>query len=274
MPEPATASPEAAASPWLDGDWIKSPPDPAPPANGDQGDSVPSGERQKSTRPRYYTRVITDSLAVNRHLGAQYRGAARLFRARIGDLSASAGPVMKALVAATDKEFSKRRGNCPRDFLPNLEAKWRQLPPAGLLALDIARTRRNCTIVDTRLIPELVANPGRWGDGETEQALIVVRNIYELTRTWTRTMSVTTASLSLHSVARYLQRSAYTSDEALMRAISALAAAANTMLSNTAARQFEVQAADGLWLGEVAAYSDCHQSQGVALHVRTWISET
>jgi hypothetical protein len=180
---------------------------------------------------------------------------------------------MKALVAATDKEFSKRRGHCPRDFLPDLETKWRQLPDCGLLALDISRTRRTCTIVDTRLIPERVANPGRWGEGETEQSLIVVRNIYELTRSWTRTMSVTTASLSLHSIARYLQRSAYTSDEALMRAIALLAAAADTMLANTAPRQFDVPAGDGMFLGEVATYRDVHQSVGIALHVRTWIAE-
>jgi hypothetical protein len=140
------------------------------------------------------------------------------------------------------------------------------------LALDIARTRRTCTIVDTRLIPERVANPGHWGEGETEMSLIAVRNIYELTRTWTRTMSVTTASLSLHSIARYLQRSAYTSDEALMRAISTLAATADTMPSNTAPRQFEVQASDGTWLGEVAAYYDVHGSHGIALHVRTFIA--
>jgi hypothetical protein len=216
----------------------------------------------------------TDSPAVARRLGAAFRGQARLFRARIGDLSASAGPAMKALVAATDREFAKRRGNCPRDFLPELETKWRGLPDCGLLALDIARTRRTCTVVDTRLIPERVANPGRWGDGETEQSLIIVQNRYDLTRLWTRTTSVTTASLSLHSVARYLQRSAYTSDEALMRAITKLAAVADTMLANTAARQFDVPADDGHWLGEIAAYIDTHGSNGVALHVRTFIGET
>jgi hypothetical protein len=59
-----------------------------------------------------------------------------------------------------------------------------------------------------------------------------------------------------------------------MRAIATLAAAANTMLANTASRQFEVPAADGMFLGEVARYRDVHQSEGIALHVRTWIGET
>jgi hypothetical protein len=216
------------------------------------------------------TAAIADSPVVDRHLPAEYRGAARLFRIRVGKASLIAGPAMKALVAVTDREFTKRRGNCPKEFLPNLEAKWRQLPDGGHLALDISRTRRTATIVDTRLIPETVASD-RWGPDERELALIIVENRYEIARSWTRTLSVTTASLSLHSIGRYLQRSAHKSDEALMQAIMTLSAAANTMLADTTCRQFEVSASDGAWLGEVAAYQDCHGSGGLAAHVRTFI---
>jgi hypothetical protein len=170
---------------------------------------------------------------------------------------------MKALVATTDREFKKRNGNLPRDFLPNLETRWRQLRVGGQLSLEITRTRRTCTVVDTRLIPETLGN-GDWGLGDTEPALIVVQNRYELTRHWTRTESVTIAAVGLHALGRYKGRADDPSDEAMMADIGALATTAVSLLTDPTAREISVSVGSGAWRGRVADFRDIHQSNRAA----------
>jgi hypothetical protein len=203
-------------------------------------------------------------------LSAQHRGEARMFRTRVGQALLTAGPAMKALVDRTDREFKKRNGNLPKDFLPNLEDQWRALPDAARLSLEITRTRRTCTIVDTRLIPETLGN-GDWGDGGTEPALIVVQNIYEITRHWTRTSSVTTSAIGLHALGRFKGRAADPADDALMDDIAALAATAVTMLTDPTPREVSIPVGSGFWLGRVADFRDIHQSNRAALAIRTYV---
>lgn len=216
---------------------------------------------------------MPDSLTIDTHLPAQFRGAARLFRDRIGRAVAPAGPAMKALVANSDRAVRRRHGSMPREFLPDLEAKWRQLPPGGQLALDITRTRRNINIVDTRCIPETIGNAD-WDDGETEPSLIVVQNRYEITRLWARTQSATTACLSLHALGRFMQRARDTSDEALLRDIGALATAAPTLLQDQTPRRLSIPLADGgFWYARCSPFRDVHGSAKAAIIVRTYWCE-
>jgi hypothetical protein len=180
---------------------------------------------------------------------SEFVGLARAFRARIGAEDDAVGrgvlEIMKPLHARRRRSATFR----PAD-LQDAERQFRNLPSAGRLTLKIDRDRKGL------LIEEIRAASGKmrfceWADDAAD--LDIGINLISLEAvSWGRigAFANIVCSVSLHALARRMQRGFNNTDAAILSEMKQLALLYPTIID--AMGDFSIGGDGGRWVGEVA----------------------
>lgn len=204
------------------------------------------------------------------HVPAEFLGLARTFRARVTAAAEIVGPQMNAIAAEAFAKLQRRKAGTGlrTETLVDLETRWRRMPATWRLALTIARDRHTLSIVDTRLRPERVHN-AQWAADDTELSVLIVTSSLTITGYRAEKKSIALASLSLHALARFMQRSFNTSDEALFADLQMIAAAAPRVAEKPG--DFSLSGVNGAdWHGIVAPFKDTHGVERQTVNIRSF----
>lgn len=204
------------------------------------------------------------------HIPAEFRGRARQFRTWVATTAEASGSVMQQIGADAFAAWRRRKpGSGLRDdMLLQLEQRWRCIPSPGGITQTVERSRHGLDLSDIRIRPEIIVSEA-WADGGREHSICVVTTTLEVNRQRAATTSTTLASFSLHSLARYYQRSFEATDEALLEDIGAIAAVAPILI--TSEGRFDLPSRYGLtWRGLVAPFKDIHGREAMTANVRSF----
>jgi hypothetical protein len=185
-------------------------------------------------------------------LGAEWLGRARMARQHYA-ASAAMKPLMLAIMGHARSNYASRKGAVPLRTLEFVAERWRKLPTHGLVLQHITSTRQFVGIRDVRGAISELACPGWSG---AEDGLCLVDTVLVLhRRRVTCVADAITASVNLHSLARFFRRQASghgDAHEALRLALAALVEATPGVLASPVQPSVVVDTGGGSWRGHVA----------------------
>jgi hypothetical protein len=254
---------------------VARPLDPGRPAGPPPEHPAPDVQ-QSDPYPTLSTDSVVDSCVMDTaatqdqdRIPTQFRGLARAFRSKVLANAEAVTADMKAISKAAGTNFARKyAGMRPDRALDATAARWRALPTDGSLSLSIDRKPGVLDIVDVRMTGSHVLYIPEYGEVD-ELSLVVM--IVSLTigpkKCYWSTVPI--ASISLHALGRWMQRSAKTDDQSLMRDLQVLALAAVNLRDQPG--DFSVPAGDGQWTGMVGGLQEPDGKLSPAVHVRTFL---
>lgn len=227
---------------------------------------------------------VNHQVAIDRHVPAEFRGKARLFRDRITALSDLATPKLRAIVRGAS-------GDCSRGYkgmrigraLPPVEDKWRAVSGDDRLDLTVSATTDCLTIADTRLVRTHITEVSTLGAVD-EQALIIERVTLDIRVPSPRHCywsSPALATLNLHALGRFFER-ARLDDGVLLHNLRLLAEAHPALMIKATGVaspaligqpiRFALPVTGGEWRGAVANLKEPSGRMSPCVHARTFVT--
>jgi hypothetical protein len=206
-----------------------------------------------------------------RGVPAEFRGRARQLRDRIAQ---EAEPARTLVAELSDRIIAriKRHHRIPRaDTLSRVADAWcRQMPQHSRLALQVDLNRRGKTL----RINEMRLSASEYQDvsWETNEKGVIVLVVGLEAGPYRYMLATTTlAHVSLHAIARRLQRGLDGSQDAIKRDLHALGVAHPALTDRPDGTDFVVPVPGGTWRGTVERVVDKRIGHDRALVVRTFV---
>jgi hypothetical protein len=202
---------------------------------------------------------------------AEWRGKARVFRDAIGAEDEPTGRLVTTLAQRLKVRIKERRDAVPRpEDLRGVAFTWeRHMPPRSRLDLAINLQRKSLEIREVRLSSS-VYRAAAWG--EHEAGLVIMAITLEAAPLHYEFKTGTIAHVSVHAIARRLQRGRGGSEADVLRDLGVLGRAHEALAGRPDGADFEVPAADGFWIGTVETMRDrAAKRPGKSLLVRTFL---
>jgi hypothetical protein len=182
----------------------------------------------------------------------EFLGMARAFRSRVDTgVSTETQKIITSIIDPLRKRLRSKGGSPvfrPTSLI-DAERRWQtELPAFARLSLQIERTKSGLSIIETRLSSGDVRFAG-WVEGSKELD-IGIQQIRVIARTGFFSIEATMlASVSIHSRARFYQRSFKNSDSALRNALREIVRNHAAAMASPPPGKFSIAAGDGRWLG-------------------------
>jgi predicted membrane metal-binding protein len=205
----------------------------------------------------------TVSIAISAHdptthdfVPRAFLGMARAFRQKVDtDVSAGTDRIIKSITSPLRRRLQGNASPVFRhDLLIDTERRWQtELPTFGRIMLQTELTKSSLFIREARLSPGDIRFES-WLDGQKEQDC-GLQQLTVIARTGFCSIEATMlASISIHALSRFYQRSFDNSDVALRTALREIARNHAAVLTSPApGGKFSIAAGDGRRLGSVQA---------------------
>jgi hypothetical protein len=214
------------------------------------------------------------NVALASRVPAQFVGLARQFRDRVSIEDIPAGGLVTELAGRAMARF--KRNSIPRlDMITGIASEWRdRMPQFSRLRLqaDLDRRRKSLRIFELRLTCSEYQDPS-WD--HSERGVILYLFGLEIAPFLYNFSSSTTGIVSMHALARRMERSADTDDESVKNDLRALALAHRDLAEQGDRAEFRVPVPGGVWRGAVRDVRNALRGDtDRALAVRTFVGGT